>query len=54
MLTLLGPKLRVAQPILIVLGGLAIALVFGVPHMRLEPKLIFLIFMPPLLNEATR
>lgn len=52
LLTLLGPKLRIAQPILLVLGGLAIALVPGVPHVRLEPELIFLIFLPPLLYEA--
>ncbi|MBK8227852.1 MAG: Na+/H+ antiporter [Flavobacteriales bacterium] len=52
LLTLLGPKLRIAQPILLVLGGLAIALIPGVPHVKLEPELVFLVFLPPLLYEA--
>lgn len=52
LLTLLSPKLRIAYPILLVLGGLAIAFVPGMPHVHLEPELIFLIFLPPLLYEA--
>lgn len=52
LLTLLSPKLRIAYPILLVLGGLAIAFIPGVPHVRLDPELIFLIFLPPLLYEA--
>lgn len=52
MLTLLSPKLRVAHPILLVLGGLVIAFIPGVPHVHLEPELVFLVFLPPLLYEA--
>ncbi len=52
LLTLLSPKLRIAYPILLVLGGLVIAFIPGMPHVRLEPELIFLIFLPPLLYEA--
>lgn len=52
LLTLLGPKLRIAQPILLVLGGLAIAFVPGLPRVHLEPDVVFLIFLPPLLYEA--
>ena len=52
LLTLLGTRLRIAQPLVLVLGGLAIAFVPGLPHVRLAPDLVFLIFLPPLLYEA--
>ncbi len=52
LLTLLSPKLRIAYPILLVLGGLLIAFIPGIPHVRVDPELIFLIFLPPLLYEA--
>ena len=40
LLTLLSPKLRIAHPILLVLGGLVIAFIPGVPHVHLEPELV--------------
>lgn len=52
LLTLLSPKLRIAYPILLVLGGLLIAFIPGIPHVRVDPELIFVIFLPPLLYEA--
>ncbi|HRF79298.1 MAG TPA: cation:proton antiporter [Flavobacteriales bacterium] len=52
LLTLLSPKLRIAYPILLVLGGLIIAFIPGIPHVRVDPELIFVIFLPPLLYEA--
>ncbi|MBL7952966.1 MAG: Na+/H+ antiporter [Flavobacteriales bacterium] len=52
LLTLLSPKLRIAYPILLVIGGLLIAFVPGIPHVHIDPELIFLIFLPPLLYEA--
>jgi CPA1 family monovalent cation:H+ antiporter len=52
LLTVLGAALHVAQPLMLVLGGLAIALVPGLPSVQLEPDMVFLIFLPPLLYEA--
>jgi CPA1 family monovalent cation:H+ antiporter len=52
LLTLLGTALRIAQPLMLVIGGLVIALVPGLPVVRLTPDLVFLIFLPPLLYEA--
>lgn len=52
LLTLLSPKLRIAYPILLVIGGLLIAFLPGMPHVHMEPEMIFLIFLPPLLYEA--
>src|SRR5687768_3180597 len=48
----LASRINVAYPILLVLGGLAIALVPGLPRVTLEPDLVFLIFLPPLLYYA--
>src|SRR5207302_6599407 len=51
-LALLSRKLPVPYPILLVLGGLALALIPGLPRVPLNPELVFLIFLPPLLYPA--
>ena len=43
---------RVPYPILLVLGGLALALIPAVPNVELAPELVFLLFLPPLLYIA--
>lgn len=43
---------RIPAPIVLVLGGLAIAFVPGLPDVELEPDTIFLIFLPPLVYAA--
>src|SRR5215211_3681983 len=48
----LAMRLDIPYPIVLVLGGLAIAFIPGVPHPRVEPELIFLLFLPPLLYFA--
>jgi Na+/H+ antiporter len=52
LLVMLGQKLRISYPIFLVLGGLALSFVPGLPHVAIAPDLIFLIFLPPLLYEA--
>jgi len=49
---MLADKVRVAYPILLVLVGLAISLIPGLPVIHIESELIFLIFLPPLLYDA--
>ena len=44
--------LSVPYPIPLVLGGLALGLVPGIPEIELEPDLVLLIFLPPLLYSA--
>jgi CPA1 family monovalent cation:H+ antiporter len=44
--------LRVPYPIALVLFGLAAAAVPGLPDVRVEPEVLFLIFLPPLLGAA--
>ena len=48
----LAPALRVPYPILLVLGGLAIGVVPGMPEVELEPELVFFGVLPPLLYGA--
>jgi CPA1 family monovalent cation:H+ antiporter len=43
---------HVPFPIVLVLGGLAIALIPGLPEIALPPDVIFLIFLPPLVQAA--
>lgn len=51
-LVMVATKLKVAYPILLVLAGLCISFIPGVPPLRIDPELIFLIFLPPLLYDA--
>jgi monovalent cation/hydrogen antiporter len=39
----------VPYPILLVLGGLALGFVPGLPQVELHPDVVFLLFLPPLL-----
>jgi Na+/H+ antiporter len=48
----LAPMLRVPYPILLVVGGLAIGLVPGMPEFELEPEVVFFGVLPPLLYGA--
>ncbi|WP_374163595.1 hypothetical protein [Arcticibacter sp. MXS-1] len=46
-LVTLAEKLSVAYPIVLVLGGLILGFVPGMPRVAVQPSLIFLIFLPP-------
>jgi CPA1 family monovalent cation:H+ antiporter len=48
-LAMLAHRLRVPYPIVLVLGGLLIGFVPGLPDVQLAPDLVFLLFLPPLL-----
>ena len=45
-------RLKIAYPVLLVLGGLVINFVPNLPSIKIDPELIFIIFLPPLLYEA--
>jgi len=49
---LLASISRVPYPVFLVVGGLALSLVPGLPAIELPPDLVFLIFLPPLLYSA--
>jgi monovalent cation/hydrogen antiporter len=48
-LRLLAQKWGIPHPSLLVLGGLAVALIPGLPQPNIDPELVFVIFVPPLL-----
>ena len=48
----LASRLHVAYPIVLVVGGLAIAVIPGLPEVHLDPDVVFLLFLPPLLYYA--
>jgi Na+/H+ antiporter len=52
LLTTVAQRLLIPYPILLVIGGLALALVPGLPVIRLDPDLVFLVFLPPILWAA--
>src|SRR5215469_8259069 len=51
-LALLARKLHIPYPILFVIGGLLLGFVPGIPRVHLNPELVFVFFLPPLLYPA--
>ncbi len=51
-LYLLALRLHVPHPVLLVIGGLLLAITPGLPRARLDPDIIFLVFVPPLLYRT--
>jgi CPA1 family monovalent cation:H+ antiporter len=49
---MIANKLRVAYPIVLVLGGLALSFTTRFSNITIDPQLVFFIFLPPLLYEA--
>ncbi|MBN9385730.1 MAG: Na+/H+ antiporter [Chitinophagaceae bacterium] len=52
MLSMLSDKLRISYPIFLVIAGLLISLFPGVPRITIDPDIVFVIFLPPLLYAA--
>ena len=52
LLAIVARKIRVPYPILLTIGGVALALIPGLPAIHLEPKLVFDLFLPPLIYPA--
>ncbi len=51
-LALVARKLKIPYPIFFVIGGLLLGLLPSFPRTRLNPELVFLFFLPPLLFPA--
>src|SRR4051794_41577261 len=45
-------RLRIPYPVALVVGGLVIGLVPGLPSPELDPDIVFFVFLPPLLYAA--
>jgi len=48
----LAKRLKTPYPIILVIGGLVLSLFPHTPHVELDPELVFLIILPPLLFSA--
>jgi monovalent cation/hydrogen antiporter len=51
-LVMVANRLRIAYPIILVLGGLALSFSSAFSGITIDPELVFFIFLPPLLYEA--
>ena len=51
-LRVLAGRLNLPHPVLLVLGGLVLAAIPGLPRIGFEPETLFLLFVPPLLYLA--
>jgi monovalent cation/hydrogen antiporter len=51
-LSVLAGRIRVPYPILLVLGGLVLGFVPGLPTVELPPDLVLVVFLPPLLYST--
>src|SRR3981189_689492 len=51
-LAILAKKVDVPYPVLLVIGGLGLGFVPGLPPVQLDPDLVFLFLLPPLLYPA--
>lgn len=52
LLEMWATKLKIAYPVLLIIAGLAVGFIPGLPRLKINPDLIFFIFLPPLLFEA--
>lgn len=51
-LAVVAKMLAIPYPILLVIGGLVLGFVPGLPHVELNPELVFVLFLPPILTSA--
>ncbi|MGQ0810171.1 MAG: cation:proton antiporter [Nitrospiraceae bacterium] len=51
-LTTIARRILIPYPILLVIGGLGLAVTPGLPVIHLDPDLVFLVFLPPILWAA--
>src|SRR5664280_1140910 len=51
-LAFLARKANVPYPIFLVLGGMGLGFVPSLPAVMLDPQLVFLLFLPPILYAA--
>src|SRR5438128_9240050 len=51
-LCIMAPRLGIPYPVVLVLGGLLLGFVPGLPRFTLDPDVVFLLFLPPLLSSS--
>lgn len=53
-LVLLAQKLKIAYPIFLVIAGLLISFIPGIPGIQIDPDVVFLVILPPILYDAAQ
>ena len=51
-LAVVARRIALPYPVLLVLGGLLLGFIPGLPTIELEPEVVFLLFLPPILFGA--
>ncbi|MEJ7558813.1 MAG: Na+/H+ antiporter [Pedobacter sp.] len=51
-LVMIAEKIKVAYPVVLVVAGVLISLIPSIPQIHIDPQIIFIVFLPPLLYEA--
>jgi Na+/H+ antiporter len=51
-LSAIADRVKLPYPVLLVIGGIAIGFIPALPDIELNPDIVFLIFLPPLLYDA--
>lgn len=51
-LSAIAEKIKIPYPILMIVAGIGIGFIPSIPSIALEPEVVFLIFLPPLLYDA--
>jgi monovalent cation/hydrogen antiporter len=54
LLAAISERTSIPFPIFLVLGGLALGLIPGVPAVHLDPEFAFLLFLPPMIACITK
>ncbi|MBA4166863.1 MAG: cation:proton antiporter, partial [Chitinophagaceae bacterium] len=52
LLVMLARKIKIAYPIVLLAGGLALSFIPAIPPVSIDPEMIFVVFLPPLLYDA--
>lgn len=51
-LSAIADKIKLPYPVLLIVAGIGIGCIPGLPQIQIDPEVIFLIFLPPLLYDA--
>lgn len=51
-LSALADRIRIPYPVLLIIAGIAVGFVPSLPNISLDPEIVFLVFLPPLLYDA--
>ncbi len=51
-LSAIAGKIKIPYPVLLVIAGMAVGFIPALPKLELDPEVVFLLFLPPLLYDA--